>query len=241
MRRRDLMIAAGAVGTVVAAPQIIRRFQDPFRFEPHPSLAGFRRLQAGSVTSVDMALIGVDTPSPEQIEWRRIATENPEAAVFGDLPDVGTLPVAVFTDYNCPFCPEASEDIAALRDEGLAIDITWHDYPLLGPRSEAAARLAIAAGFQGAYEPVHMHLMRTVLRPGPGAVRRLAQRFELDATRLANDAASAEVSTKLEQTRAAASVFGLFGTPSILFGNTVVIGYLRKQFTRDLIEIQLKT
>jgi protein-disulfide isomerase len=105
----------------------------------------------------------------------------------------------------------------------------------------AAARVAIAAGFQGAYEPVHMHLMRTVLPPGPGPIRRLAERFALDPEQLAVDTRSARVTAELDRSKAVASVFGLFGTPSIIVGSTIVIGYIRKQSMHELIEIEHET
>ncbi|MEX0339708.1 MAG: DsbA family protein [Arenibacterium sp.] len=238
MRRRDALIAAAAVISVVTAPRLIERFRDEFAFEPMPRLPGFRRLQTGSVSSLDPALIGVDAPSPQQIEMRHLALQGPCNAVFGPLPEDGAVPVAVFTDYNCPFCPQASEEIVELVAEGAPVRISWHDYPVLGPRSEAAARVAIAAGKQGAYAPVHLHLMRSVLKPGPRAIRRLAEDFGLDPEQLAEDAESPETTVELERTKAAASVFGLFGTPSIIVGHTVVVGHLRKQSMKKLIEME---
>lgn len=241
MRRRDALIAATAVVTVISAPRLLELFRDEFAFEPIPRLPGFRRLNSGSVTSLDPALIGVDTPSPLQIAMRDEAAENTCAATFGAVPDDGRVPIAVFTDYNCPFCPQASAEIAELIAEGAPARITWRDYPVLGPRSEAAARVAIAAGFQGAYEPVHLHLMRSVLKPGPNALRRLAEQFDLNPTQLARDAESGLVTSELERNKAAASVLGLYGTPSIVVGSTVVIGHLRKQSMRKLIEIEHNT
>ncbi|MEX0337524.1 MAG: DsbA family protein [Arenibacterium sp.] len=238
MRRRDALIAAGAVLTVVTVPRIIERFRDEFTFEPMPRLPGFRRLQSSSVTAIDLALIGVDAPSALQIAFREEAAATPCVAAFGAVPDQGDVPIAVFTDYNCPFCPQASAEMAELIDEGVPARVTWRDYPVLGPRSEAAARVAIAAGFQGAYEPVHMHLMRTLLKPGPNALRRLAEQFGLDAGQLQRDVDSNLVTSELERNKAAASVFGLFGTPSILVGSTIVIGHLRKQSMCKLIEME---
>ena len=83
--------------------------------------------------------------------------------------------------------------------------------------------------------------MRSVLKPGPNALRRLAEQFDLNPTQLARDAESGLVTSELERNKAAASVLGLYGTPSIVVGSTVVIGHLRKQSMRKLIEIEHNT
>ena len=150
------------------------------------------------------------------------------------------MPVAIFTDYYCPNCPEMSARLIAMADD-LRVRLVWHDFPIFGARSERAARVAVAAGMQGQYEPVHTYLMQAGLRPGRQALDVLADNFNLNAERLAQDAQSAEVSGIIDHTRATAAVLGILGTPTSVVGRTVVAGVREKQFIKRLIVLERET
>ena len=71
MRRRDVLIAAGAVGLAIAAPRAARLFKPPFDFEPIPGLPGFRRLTGGPLSAAgDVFLAGIEILPPDRIERR---------------------------------------------------------------------------------------------------------------------------------------------------------------------------
>lgn len=241
-RRRDLLVVGAAVALAVALPPLLRRRGEPFAFEPIPGLPGFRRLPTGSISGGsggDFILTGMSPATPRQTALRRAVAADPCGAVFGaDGWPEGDLPVAVFTDYNCPYCPTLSALVIDLIDSGAPIAVTWHDLPILGPRSQAAARAAIAAGQQGQYLPVHDRLMQSVLRPGPAALRQLADQFGLDPDRLQDDASSPATETRLEQSAAIAAVFGIVGTPAILVGSTLVVGDISRDDLSRLIELE---
>jgi hypothetical protein len=111
-RRRDLLIVLAAVGAAVALPPYLRRRAGIFEFEPIPGLPGFRRLPTGAVSGgsgSDFILTGLTPTSPQQADLRRKVAQDPCKAVFGAKGwAAGDLPVAVFTDYNCPYCPTLS-------------------------------------------------------------------------------------------------------------------------------------
>lgn len=236
LKRRDLLLLAGIAGFVWAVPRVYRAFQPPFEFADIRGLPGWRYLAAGPVSGGNIALLGIDTPSEAEKALRADIANAPCSVFEGGMP--GAVPVAVFSDYNCPTCPETSEDVIELMEAGAPIHVSWHDLPILGPRSVEAARVAISADDQGAYLPVHRHLMRSSLRPGPAAMRALATEFDLDPDRLVEGAASARTSERINRANAAAAVFGLAGTPSMIVGRTIVVGRLRKQSLVKLIEIE---
>lgn len=87
----------------------------------------------------------------------------PEAAMradlcnglFGGPPPAGVVPIASFSDYNCPFCRVLTERLSNLEERsGGGVRITWHEWPRLGPTSLSAARAALAADMQGAYAAI---------------------------------------------------------------------------------------
>ncbi|MHA6264201.1 DsbA family protein [Arenibacterium sp. CAU 1754] len=240
MRRRDVLIAAGAVGLAIAAPRAARLFKPPFDFEPIPGLPGFRRLTGGPLSAAgDVFLAGIDILPPERIERRNSIAAAPCAAAFGTAAEFGdALPVAVFTDYRCPYCPALSALILSEAENGTPIHPVWHDLPLLGPRSDAAARLAIAAGKQGQYVPAHRHLMQRAVPPSLAGAQAVAEALDLDAGRLAEDASGAETTTRIETTRDIAAVFGIIGTPATLIGRTLVIGRIERAEFRRLVTLE---
>ena len=239
MKRRDLLIAGTALCGVIALPALRGLRQPALEFEPIPGMPPFRRLPSGVVSGAPVALAGIDPVPAAARNLRDRVAADPCGALFGaeGWPD-DAVPVVVFTDYNCPYCPTLSELVIGLQEDGAPIRVIWKDLPVLGPRSVAAARVALAAGQQGAYLPVHRHLMRIVLRPGPAALAALADQFGLDADRLAADAASDEVSTALEHAAALAAILAVVGTPAALVGRTLVTGAIDRATMQRLIALE---
>lgn len=142
----------------------------------------------------------------------------------------------VFNDYQCPAC-RASEPalLAAARSDG-RVRIVYKEWPVFGPRSERAARVALAASYQGLYPAVHRALMRASAFDEP-ALRAAVQQAGGDWTRLAADLRrrGGEIDAELARNRAQAFSLGLDGTPDYLVGPILVRGGLDERgFTRTL-------
>ena len=158
-------------------------------------------------------------------------------ALFGGPPPAGVVAIASFSDYNCPYCRVLTERLVALdeRSDG-AIQMTWHEWPLLGPTSVIAARAALAADLQGAYAAFHKRLMRTRFVPTPSYLDVVARDIGVDPIRLLADMKSVAVSERLRVTEAAARIFGFIGTPALVVGRTAVIGAISDVALSKLID-----
>ncbi|WP_172326821.1 DsbA family protein [Mangrovicoccus sp. HB161399] len=226
LSRRSLLLAAGAAAAVLGVPRALRHFAPLPPAEPIPGLPGFRRIESGGIT-LPPALAGMEGSTSAGIGAEIAAVRrDPAAALFG-APRPGTVPVAVFTDVNCPNCRQIEPlllDWAENRQDRASM--AWHELPLLGPTSESAARAALAAGLQGGYLPVHARLMQSRFRPSPAYLRDLAQAAGLDADRMAADMQGPEVEAALRHARALAHVFAIPGTPALAIGRTLAIGAL---------------
>jgi hypothetical protein len=239
MRRRDLFIVAASVGAVIALKQFSGLRNPEIVFQPIAGLPGFRRLSGGSASGTTAVFFGINPVSEEDRRLRDQAAENPCLAAFGPQGRAADIvPVAVFTDYNCPYCPMVSDMVIALVEGGASIRPIWHDFPVLGPRSDMAARVAVASARQHRYLPVHQFLMRTVLRPGPQALADLAEQFDMDAAHLLRDVNSEAVRQHLNRTRAVASVLGIAGTPALLVRRSLVVGKIDADLLNRLIEME---
>jgi len=224
MQRRNILAAAA----LLAAPLVVlravggREAEPEFDFRPLRSASGFRSLDGGAVSAASDPFVGLAAPADDP-GTPPIGRAALCGALFGDDPvRGGTVPVAYFTDYNCPYCARLS---TRLRDrEAAGLRLVWHELPLLGAGSEAAARAALAAARQGAYAEFHTRLMRAAFQPTEAYVADLARGLGLDPDRLLADMESTEVRRRLTDSRRVASRLGIGATPTLVVGRTVVTG-----------------
>lgn len=233
-RRRLVAAAALAVGAGVLWPALRGRWAArEFDFVALDEPAGFRSLHLGAVS------VGLDPLAGLQgggaAAWR--GRDGLCRALFGsNAPAAGVVPVAVFTDYRCPYCRVLSELLGEIEGEaGGAVTVVRHEWPILGEASEQAARAALAARRQGAYGAFHARLMRSAFLPTPAYLADLARRVGVDADRLVGDMHAPEVERELGDARALAALFRFPGTPGLVVGRTVVIGAIGEARLRALI------
>ena len=129
----------------------------------------------------------------------------------------GSVTVVEFFDYGCRYCKRSMDAVrTALDQPGVRVEL--REYPILGPGSERAARLALAADLQGRYLEAHNALMeREGGYEGEDLPEELASAVGLDAARLRADMASAEVAGRIAANRQLAGRLGVTGTPAFLF------------------------
>lgn len=229
-RRKILLaaLAAAGFGGWWGWPRIAPYFVGDFDFTPLADLPGFRRVGSGRVSAAaPNPFIGLDVPGAAL----PTAPTPPDVradlcgALFGTPPPPGVVPIASFSDYNCPFCRILTDTLTELeaRAEG-GVRLTWHEWPLLGATSVPAARAALAAGKQGAYMPFHKRLMRTRFAATPEYLSLLAGDLGLDVARLLADIDSPDITAHLTRSAALAEAFGMPGTPALVVGRTLVVG-----------------
>lgn len=239
MRRRDVLIIGGAVAVALSVPRLLRRQDSGFEFSDISSLPGFRRLVQGRLSGgVDM-LAGIET-SEEAAASARLPY-NLCRAIFPEPVVPGRLPVAVFSDYYCPYCAILDRRLADLQASGAAIDLIFHELPLLGERSVWAARVALAASKQADHTDIHLDMMQRVLRPGVVGVRDVAGRHGLDAGRIMRDAQAAQMTVQVQDALALGRALGIPGTPGMVVGRTLVIGALSETELDQLIALEQET
>jgi protein-disulfide isomerase len=239
--RRNLIaggVVAGVIGLWEGAPYVMRLLPRSFDFEPLADPPGFRRIAGGSTSGGFDPFAGLSSPAPER--GPRIDPDALRAdlcrAVFGAVPGAGVVPIASFSDYYCPFCRILTRRLAAIEAEtGGAVQIAWHEWPLLGETSETAAKAALAAKRQGAYVGFHEALMRGAFVATPAFLSNLAERLDIDSERMLVDMESAETARAIAESRALARLFAFPGTPALIVGRTVVVGEIDDATLRALI------
>src|SRR3546814_9096698 len=66
-----------------------------------------------------------------------------------------------YSDYQCPFCRKIHPALERLAQEDGRVRIVYRDWPIFGPASEEAARMAIASQWQNKHRQFNDALMRT--------------------------------------------------------------------------------
>jgi len=140
----------------------------------------------------------------------------------------GDVTLVEFFDYSCGFCKRALTDTLALLKDDPKLRIVLKEFPILGPGSLDAARVAIAVRMQDGRGLKYLDFHRRLLgAPGPADKERAlaaAKDAGLDMARLERDMASDEVNKTLAETGALARSLGINGTPGYIVGDTIIPG-----------------
>jgi len=163
---------------------------------------------------------------------------SPHQVVLGN-PD-GDVTLVEFFDYSCGFCKRALPDMTALLKDDPKLKIVLKEFPILGPGSVTAARVAIAARMQDPggqkYLAFHQELLG---ESGPATEDKAlaaAKDQGFDLIRLKQDMASEEVAATLSEDTKLASALGITGTPGYVVGKNVVLGAVGLATLRDRID-----
>src|SRR5262245_11281707 len=91
----------------------------------------------------------------------RAQGEPSEAAVLRD-PDnpvvgnpEGDITIVEWFDFNCPYCRKLEPELRQVVQDDGKVRLVLKDWPILGPVSVAAARMALACKYQDKYAPAH--------------------------------------------------------------------------------------
>lgn len=155
----------------------------------------------------------------------------------------GDVTIVEFSDYNCPYCKRALNDLTRLLDTDKNVRVVLKEFPIFGERSEGAARVAIAAAKQGRYFEVHIALLKSRGQNDERSAMRLAENLGLDMDKLRKDMESDEVRKILRETRELGNKLGIQGTPFYLVGDRSIPGApedLFQVFQQNVAEVRKK-
>lgn len=130
----------------------------------------------------------------------------------------GDVVLVEFFDYACPYCRVTNGDVDRLLREDPRLKVVWRELPVLGPSSEAAAHVSLAAARQGRFRAFHERMF-ALGRPTEAVV---AQAVQETGVRPEGETAEgrAELARNLELARAV----GVTGTPTFVVGGQVLQG-----------------
>lgn len=158
---------------------------------------------------------------------------DPNSVVAGN-PN-GDVTLVEFFDYRCPYCKAIEPSLEALIKEDGNLRVIYKEFPILGPTSVVASRVAIAARRQGKYTEFHDRMIALKGNIDSDAVMKVAKASGLDLTKLKHDMTAASVAQTIQRNYALADALGIDGTPALVIGDQLTMGAVDIDGLRQLI------
>jgi protein-disulfide isomerase len=166
-------------------------------------------------------------------EHRKQVFDDPESPVAGN--PKGDVTLVEFFDYRCPYCKQVEPALEKLIAEDRKLRFVYKEFPVLGPVSETAAQVALAARLQGKYEAFHRAMMNTSGHFDEAVIYKVAASVGCDIDRLKQDAKSPAVEKNLRANFALADALDITGTPAFIVGDTIIPGAMSASALKQLI------
>lgn len=158
----------------------------------------------------------------------RAALETPWRGAWAGAAD-GDVVLVEFFDYACPYCHAVNGDVDRLLREDPRLKVVWRELPVLGPNSEAAAHVSLAAAEQGRFRIFHARMF-ALGRPTEAVVSQAA-----GDTGVRPAAPTAAGRAELARNVALARAIGASGTPTFVIGDRVLQGAVGYQALKDAV------
>ena len=122
-----------------------------------------------------------------------------------------------FYDYACGYCRQSNPDIERLLAENKDLRVVYREFPILGPDSVTAARVALAASKAGRFAQFHDALYAAG-RPNAATIAAAARAAGVSPEPVNDPAQEAELRANMGY----AGQLGATGTPLFVIGNRVI-------------------
>ncbi len=154
----------------------------------------------------------------EDVLSRENVWYDPEIPALGN-PD-GDVTIVEYFDYQCPICKLVHPQLSrAIREDG-KVRLVSKGWPIFGGPSIYAARMALAAKYQGKFPQAHEALFTAKVPLSEKVIRDLLSKAGVDSAKAVNDLQTHReaIDAALARNHIQAGAFGFLGTPAFIVG-----------------------
>jgi len=176
------------------------------------------------------AMLGV-APGPALAQSDGVLTEalvlrDPDIPVAGN-PN-GDISIVEYFDYQCPYCRKLEPELRQVVHDDGKVRLVLKDWPILGPASVTAARMALASKYQDKFIQAHDALIGINSKLTEPRISELLAGAGIEMDRLTRDLAAnaTAIDAVLARNNDQATAFDFKGTPSFIVGKFRVPGVL---------------
>jgi len=147
----------------------------------------------------------------------------------------GNVTLVEFFDYRCPYCKQVQPSLEKLLGADHQLRFVYKEFPVLGPDSEIAAHVALAARKQGKYDAFHRAMMAATGHIDEDVIYKVAASVGLDLDRLKQDVKAPDIDKQINDNIELGQTLDVDGTPAFIVGNTIVPGAVSLSDLQQLI------
>src|ERR1700675_426674 len=162
----------------------------------------------------------------ETVLTEALVLRDPDIPVAGNAE--GDITIVEYFDYQCPYCRKLEPELQQVVQDDGKVRLVLKDWPILGPVSVVAARMALASKFQDKYVKAHEALIGVSSKLTEPRIRELLAGAGIDVDRATRDLATnaKAIDAIIARNNDQATAFGFKGTPSFIVGKFRVPGIL---------------
>jgi protein-disulfide isomerase len=178
------------------------------------------------------AMLGINVaPGPTFAQGDNVLTEalvlrDPDIPVAGNAN--GDISIVEYFDYQCPYCRKLEPELRQVVHDDGKVRLVLKDWPILGPASVTAARMALASKYQDKFIQAHDALIGINSKLTEPRISELLAGAGIEMDRLTRDLAAnaTAIDAILARNNDQATAFDFKGTPSFIVGKFRVPGVL---------------
>ena len=143
--------------------------------------------------------------------------------------DDGDVVVVEFFDYQCGYCKAALPELMQAMDGRTDVTVVLKEFPILGPASDRASRLALAVRKlhgDDAYLGFHNALLSQKGQLNDATLAMLVGAAGYDFDALSSRSTEADISATIASNKRLAQALNINGTPAFVFEDEVVGGMM---------------
>jgi protein-disulfide isomerase len=194
--------------------------------------AGLNRRRAlgllglGAATSAFVSRPAFAEGDDDKVLTEALVLRDPDVPVSGNA--AGDITIVEWFDYQCPYCRKLEPELRQVVQDDGKVRLVLKDWPILGPISVVAARMALACKFQDKYSQAHDALIGVNSKLTEPRINELLAGAGIDVDRVKRDLASnaKTIDAILARNNDQATAFGFRGTPAFIVGKFRVPGAL---------------
>lgn len=225
-----LATACVAIGSVAAVPMAAHALDDAQKKEFGEFIREYLIANPEIIQEAQAAL--EKKQAEEQAMAGSKAVERNRDAIFSSPNDVtlgnpkGDVTIVEFFDYNCGYCKHALADMNALLEKDKNIRFVLKEFPILGPDSLAAHRVADAFRKVKAdkYNEFHQTLLGGKGRATEARAIEVAASLGVPEADIRAMMEKSPADDSIRESYRLAQELGISGTPSYVIGNEPVFG-----------------
>jgi len=192
------------------------------------------RRQALGLLGAGTLMLGMDAApatargesDSDNVLTEALVLRDPDIPAAGNVG--GDITIVEYFDYQCPYCRKIAPDLRQVVHDDGKVRLVLKDWPILGPISIVASRMALASKYQDKYVQAHEALIGLNSKLTEPKLREALAGAGIDVDRLNRDLIgnAKTIDAILARNDDQAKAFGFRGTPSFIVGKFRVPGAL---------------